>query len=64
MRITYDNNALREFCCGNGIRKLSFFGSVLRDAFGPESDIDVLVEFDPGRTPGYSDLSRMERELG
>jgi len=41
-----------------------FFGSVLHDDFGPESDIDVLIEFKTGRTPGYLGLSRMERELG
>lgn len=40
------------FCRSNHIRKLSFFGSVLRDDFGPESDVDVLVEFEPGFTPG------------
>ena len=44
---------LAAFCRANGIRKLSVFGSALRDDFGPESDIDVLVEFAPGRTPGF-----------
>ncbi len=42
------------FCKKNGIRKLSLFGSVLRDDFGPGSDVDVLVEFEPGRTPGLA----------
>ncbi|MGD0384340.1 MAG: nucleotidyltransferase family protein [Thermoguttaceae bacterium] len=43
---------LAEFCRRNGIRKLCFFGSILRDDFGPESDIDVLVEFEPGARTG------------
>ena len=52
-----------EFCERNYIEKLSFFGSVLRDDVGSDSDIDVLVEFEPGRTPGFLKLARMEREL-
>ena len=52
-----------EFCCRNHITKLSLFGSVLRDDFGPDSDIDVLVEFEPGRVPGFFKLAAMEREL-
>lgn len=51
IEIPYD--ALAEFCRANGIRKLSLFGSVVRDDFGPESDIDVLVEFEEGKTPGF-----------
>lgn len=43
---------LAEFCRTNGIVHLAVFGSVLRDDFGPASDIDLLVEFAPGRTPG------------
>jgi uncharacterized protein len=52
-----------EFCKRNGIRKLSLFGSALRDDFRPDSDIDLLVEFREGVTPSLLDLSRMEREL-
>ena len=52
-----------EFCKKNHIRKLSLFGSVLRDDFGSDSDIDILVEFEPGKVPGLIRLSRMEREL-
>lgn len=48
----YDQNKLAEICKRFGISRLSFFGSVLRDDFGPESDIDVIVEFEPGKTPG------------
>ena len=43
---------LAEYCRANGIARLDVFGSALRADFGPESDIDLLVEFQPGRTPG------------
>jgi hypothetical protein len=51
-----------DFCRRHHIRKLAFFGSVLRDDFTPESDIDVLVEFEPGHTPGLAFFA-MQREL-
>jgi predicted nucleotidyltransferase len=54
---------IAEFCPRNYIRKLSFFGSVLTPRFRPDSDIDVLVEFDPDHTPGLLGVARMEREL-
>jgi hypothetical protein len=56
--------ALKSFCERNGIVRLAFFGSILRDDFGPESDVDVLVEFSPDARVGFFDLARMERELG
>ena len=46
--------ALAEFCHRRNIRRLALFGSVLRPDFRPDSDIDVLVEFQPGRTPGLA----------
>ena len=46
--------AISAFCQRHNIRRLSLFGSILRDDFRPESDIDVLVEFAPGRTPGLA----------
>ncbi|MBC7238104.1 MAG: nucleotidyltransferase family protein [Chloroflexi bacterium] len=55
--------AVRAFCQRNRIRRLSLFGSVLREDFGPESDIDVLVEFAPEAEVGFLALSRMQREL-
>jgi len=61
-RLEIPTEKLAEFCRQNHILKLSFFGSVLRDDFGPESDVDVLVEFEPGHTPGY-DLITMQDEL-
>jgi uncharacterized protein len=51
-----------EFCQRHRIRKLSLFGSILREDFGPESDVDVLVEFEPGATPGLEFFS-MQEEL-
>jgi len=63
MRIEIDKNALAEFCRRHRIRKLAFFGSVLRDDFGPASDVDVLVEFEPGARVGLIGLARMENEL-
>ena len=54
---------LAEFCRRNRIRKLSFFGSVLRDDFGPDSDVDVLVEFEPDAVVGLS-FFQMQEELG
>lgn len=54
---------LKEFCERNHIRKLSLFGSVLTPRFRPESDVDMLVEFDPGHVPGLLTLAGMEIEL-
>ncbi len=51
-----------ELCRRKGIRRFSLFGSVLRANFGPESDVDVLVEFEPGVTPGFGFFA-IEREL-
>ncbi|WP_365940644.1 nucleotidyltransferase family protein, partial [Moorena sp. SIO3I8] len=54
---------IEQFCQRHHIRKLSLFGSVLRDDFTPESDLDFLVEFEPGKTPGLFRLASMEIEL-
>lgn len=62
-RIHISQDRLAEFCHRNHIVKLSLFGSVLREDFGPDSDIDVLVEFEPGHTPGFFKLADMEDEL-
>ncbi|PIG95281.1 nucleotidyltransferase family protein [Gloeocapsopsis sp. IPPAS B-1203] len=51
-----------QFCRQHSIRKLALFGSVLRDDFTKNSDIDVLVEFEVGKTPGLA-IVRMEDEL-
>ena len=54
---------LKEFCERNHIRKLSLFGSVLTSHFRQDSDVDMLVEFDPGHVPGLITLAGMEMEL-
>jgi uncharacterized protein len=59
--IPYD--AIRAFCQKYPIRRLSLFGSVLRDDFGPDSDIDVLVEFKPNAPVTYFDIAGMQEEL-
>lgn len=51
--LTIPEADLAAFCRANGIRRLSIFGSAVRDDFGPESDVDLLVEFEPGRVPGF-----------
>jgi uncharacterized protein len=54
---------IKDFCSRNHIRKLAIFGSVLRDDFRPDSDIDVLVEFEPGAGVGFFELYDIEQEL-
>ncbi|MBV8358983.1 MAG: nucleotidyltransferase family protein [Deltaproteobacteria bacterium] len=61
-RIEIDRERLAGFCRRNHIHRLALFGSVLRDDFGPDSDVDVLVEFEPGRVPGLRFFA-LEREL-
>ena len=61
-KILIDQRKIADFCRRRHIRRLAFFGSVLRNDFGPESDIDVLVEFEPGHVPGLAFLD-MEEEL-
>ncbi len=61
-RITVPRSEIAEFCRRHHIRKLSLFGSVLRDDFRPDSDIDVLVEFEPGHAVGF-EIIDMEEEL-
>jgi len=51
-RLDISAAAIDAFCGRHHIRRLAFFGSVLRPDFGPESDVDVVVEFEPGYTPG------------
>ncbi len=62
--ISIPKNRIAAFCCRNRIRRLSFFGSVIREDFGPESDVDILVEFEPGTRVGLIRLSGLEIELG
>ena len=61
-RIAVDREEIAGFCRRNHICRLALFGSVLRDDFGPDSDIDVLVEFESGHVPGLAFI-RLEQEL-
>ncbi len=54
---------IEAFCKRRPIKSLAFFGSVIRNDFGPDSDIDVLVEFEDDARIGFFELGRMEREL-
>jgi hypothetical protein len=63
LQIEIPKEKLADFCRRHHICKLSLFGSVLRDDFSPKSDIDVLVEFEPGHVPGFIRLAGMEFEL-
>ena len=62
-RVKVDKEQIRKFCQKHRIRRFAFFGSFLHGDFSPESDIDVLVEFEPESVPGLFGISRMEREL-
>jgi predicted nucleotidyltransferase len=61
-RVPIPQDQLEAFCRRHHIQRLAFFGSVVRDDFRPESDVDVLVEFEPGHVPGLA-FFRMQREL-
>ncbi|MEE8184832.1 MAG: nucleotidyltransferase domain-containing protein [Thermodesulfobacteriota bacterium] len=63
VQIDVPHEKIAEFCRINHIRKLSFFGSVLSSNFSSSSDVDVLIEFEPGHVPGFITLSGMEIEL-
>ena len=62
-KITIDRKQIAEFCHRHRARKLSLFGSVLRDDFRPDSDVDVLIEFEPDASVGFLHLAAMEHEL-
>ena len=63
VRIPVETEKIALYCRRYFIRKLSLFGSVLRDDFRSDSDVDVLVEFFPGHVPGFLKIAEMEREL-
>ena len=62
VRIALNKEKLAECCRQYHIRKLALFGSVLREDFRPDSDVDVLVEFEPGNVLGFK-IFRLEEEL-
>lgn len=57
--LSFPEPEIAEFCRRHGVARLSLFGSILRDDFRADSDVDVLVEFLPGRTPGMIGFGRM-----
>jgi uncharacterized protein len=61
--IPIPRDQIADFCRRHRIKRLALFGSVLRDDFGPESDIDVLVEFEPGTRVGLFTFQKLEDEL-
>lgn len=63
LRIAVPREAIARFCRERGIRRLAFFGSVVREDFTRESDVDVLVEFEPGRRTGLIKLAGYQAEL-
>jgi predicted nucleotidyltransferase len=62
VKIEVSREEIARFCRKNHVRRMAFFGSVLRDDFTPQSDVDVLVEFQPGHTPGLAFVT-MQEEL-
>lgn len=62
-RIALPHDAIADFCRRRHVHRLAVFGSVLRDDFGPDSDVDVLVEFEPGHCVGLIAFAAMENEL-
>ncbi len=62
LRVNVDAERLAELCRRWGIRELALFGSALRDDFGPESDVDLLVDFQPGTVLGFR-IFDLESEL-
>ncbi len=62
-RIQLPQDEITAFCRRHGIRKLSLYGSILREDFNASSDIDMLVEFGPEAEVGFFDITAMEFEL-
>jgi len=61
--LTLDDDFVEAFAAAHGVRRLALYGSALRNDFTADSDIDLLVEFQPGHTPGLLHLAQMELEL-
>jgi predicted nucleotidyltransferase len=61
--ISLSREKIAAFCQLHGIRRLAIFGSALREDFRPDSDIDVLVDFESDHTPSLLGMARLEREL-
>lgn len=63
LQISVDRDRLASICRRYHVRRLAAFGSVLREDFGPDSDVDLLIEFDPEQVPGMVAMHELEREL-
>ena len=63
IRINIPKEQLAQFCEAYHVRRISLYGSALRDDFGPDSDIDILIDFEPGFKTGLLKMARMENEL-
>ena len=63
IRINIPKEPLAQFCETYHIRRFSLYGSALRDDFGPDSDIDILIDLEPGFKAGLLKMARMENEL-
>lgn len=63
LQISVDPERLAHICRRYHVRRLSAFGSVLREDFGPASDVDLLIEFDPEHVPGMVAMDELEHEL-
>jgi len=61
VKINIPKEKIAAFCRRNRVRRLALFGSVLRDDFGPESDVDVLVEFEPDHVPGLAFITMQDK---
>jgi len=62
-KLRVDKERIADFCRRHHITRLAIFGSALRDDFRADSDIDVLVDFEPGHVPGFFGLFDMAEEL-
>jgi predicted nucleotidyltransferase len=62
-KVNFSRDQIVDFCKRNHIRKLALFGSVLRDDFRPDSDIDILIDIEQGAVITFLDIARMEIEL-
>lgn len=62
--VRIEEDRLRMLCAAHGIRRLGLFGSALHGRLRPDSDIDLLVDFEPARTPGLLGIAQLEMEFG
>jgi len=63
LEMKIDKNKIKNICREHGIKRLALFGSILRDDFGPESDVDIVLEFHEEKIPGLFTFNRIRSEL-